>query len=66
MTSSIIETIINIRTTPMSMFKDIDEEEEKEDRRRENGDIDEMSKMNTFMRTRARGDFEYNRNDDEH
>ena len=25
-----------------------------------------MSKMNKFMKTRARGDFEYNRNDDEH
>ena len=24
-----------------------------------------MSKMNKFMKTRARGDFEYNRNDDE-
>ena len=25
-----------------------------------------MSQMNKFMKTRARGDFEYNRNDDEH
>ncbi len=25
-----------------------------------------MSKMNKFMKTRARGDFEYNRNDDEY
>ena len=25
-----------------------------------------MSKMKKFMKTRARGDFEYNRNDDEY
>ena len=30
------------------------------------GEIDEMSKMNKFMKTRARCDFEYYRNDDEH
>ena len=62
MTSSIIETMMNIRTTSMSMKTD--EKEEKEDRRREKGEIDEMSKMNKCMKTRGRGDFEYNRNDD--
>ena len=30
------------------------EEEEKEDRRREKGEIDEMSKMNKFMKTSKR------------
>ena len=66
MTSSTIETMMNIRTTPMDEYEDSDEEEEKEDRRREKGEIDVMSKMNKFMKTRTRGDFEYNRNDDEH
>ena len=47
-------------------YEDSDEEEEKEDRRREKGEIDEMSQMNKFMKTRAGGDFEYNRNDDEY
>ena len=40
MTSSIIETMMNIRTTPMDEYKDSDEEEEKEGRR-EKGEIDE-------------------------
>ena len=31
---------MNIRTTPMDEYKDSDEEEEKEDRRREKGEID--------------------------
>ena len=30
------------------------------------GEIDEMSKMNKCMKTRARGDFGNNRNDDEY
>ena len=47
-------------------YKDSDEEEEKEDRRIEKGEIDEMSKMKKFMKTRARGDIEYNRNDTEY
>ena len=47
-------------------YEDSDEEEENEDRRREKGEIDETSKMNKFMKTRGRGDFEYNRHDDEY
>ena len=35
LTSSTIETMMNIRTTPMDEYEDSDEEEEKEDRRRE-------------------------------
>ena len=41
MTSSTIETMMNIRTTPMDEYEDSDEEDEKEDRRREKGEIDE-------------------------
>ena len=47
-------------------YEDSDEEEEKEDRRREKVEIDEMSKLKKLMKTRARGDFEYNRNDKEY
>ena len=56
---------MNIRTTPMSMktvmkkMRRKTEEEKKEK-------FMNMSKLNKFMKTRARGDFEYNRNDDEH
>ena len=42
-------------------YEDSDEEEEKEDRRREKGEIDEMRKMNKFMKTREMADFEYNK-----
>ena len=66
MTSSIIETMMNIRTTSMSMKTVMKKRRRKTDRRREKGEIDEMSKMNKFMKTRGRGDFEYNRNDDEY
>ena len=66
MTSSIIETMMNIRTTSMSMKTAMKKRRRKTDRRREKGEINEMSKMNTFMKTRGRGDFEYNRNDDEY
>ena len=38
MTSSIIETMMNIRTTPMSMKTVM--KKEKEDRRREKGELD--------------------------
>ena len=66
MTSSIIETMMNIRTTSMSMKTAMKKRRRKTDRRREKGEINEMSKMNKFMKTRGRGDFEYNRNDDEY
>ena len=63
MTSSILETMMNIRTTPMSMktvmkkMRRKTEEEKKEK-------LINMSKMNKLMKSGARGDFEYNRNDD--
>ena len=65
MTSSIIETMMNIRTTPMSMKTVMKKgrrktEEEKKEK------LINMSKMNKFMKTRARGDLEYNRNNDEY
>ncbi len=47
-------------------YEDSDEEEVKEDRRREKGEIDGMSKMKKLMKTRARGAFKYNINDDEY
>ena len=40
MTSSTIETMMKIRTTPMDEYEDSDEEDEKEDRR-EKGETDE-------------------------
>ena len=65
MTSSIIEMMTNIRTTPMSMKTVMKKrrrktEEEKKDK------LINMSKMKKFMKTRSRGDFEYNRNDNEY
>ena len=65
MTSSIIETMMNIRITPMSMktvmkkMRRKTEEEKKEE-------LMNMSKIKKLMKTRARGDFVYNRNDDEY
>ena len=65
MTSSIIETMMNIRITPMSMktvmkkMRRKTEEEKKEK-------LMNMSKIKKLMKTRARGDFEYNRNDDDY
>ena len=64
MTSSIIETMMNIRITPMSMKTVMKKREGRQKKRK--GKIDEMSKMNKCMKTRARGDFENNRNDDEY
>ena len=63
MTSSIIETMMNIRITPMSMKTVMTKRRRKtEEEKKEK--LMNMSKMNTFMKTRARGDFEYNRNYD--
>ena len=65
MTSSIIETMMNIRTTPMSMktvmkkMRRKTEEEKKEK-------LMNMSKMKKLMKSGARGDFEYIRNNDEY
>ena len=65
MTSSIIETMMNIRTTPMSMKTVMKKRRRKtEEEKKEN--LMKMSKMKKLTKTRARGDFEYNRNDDEY
>ena len=65
MTSSIIETIMNIRITPMSMKTVMTKrrgktEEEKKEK------LMNMSKIKKLMKTREMADFEYNRNDDEY
>ena len=65
MTSSTIETIRNIRTTAMSM-KTVMKKRRRKTEEEKKEKLMNMSKMNTYMKTRARGDFEYNRNDDEY
>ena len=65
MISSIIETILNIRSTPMSI-KTVMKKREGRQKKRKKEKLMNMSKMKKFMKTRARGDFEYNRNDDEY
>ena len=65
-TSSIIETMMSIWTTSMimkTMMKKMRRKTEEENKEKW---MNIMSKMNKFMKTRARGDFEYNRNDDEY
>ena len=69
MTSSIIpiiiETMLNIRATPMSMKTVLKKRRRKtEEEKKEK--LMNMSKMKKLMKTRARGDFEYNTNDDEY
>ena len=65
MTSSILETMMNIRITLMSMKTVM-----KKRRRKTGEDKKEkwinMSKMKKLMKTIERADFEYNRNDDEY
>ena len=65
MTSSIIETMMDIRIRPMSMKTVMKKrgrktEEEKKEK------LINMSKMKKLMTTRERADFEYNRNDYEY
>ena len=67
MSSSIIlETIMTIRTTPMSMKTVMKKRRRKTEEKKEK--LKNMSKVKKLMKTRARGDFEYNtynnRNDD--
>ena len=72
MTSSmipiIIETMMNIRTTSMSMKTVMKKRRRKREEKKEK--LMNMSKVKKLMKTRARGDFEYNtynnRNDDEY
>ena len=65
MTSSIIETTMNIRITPMSMNTVMKK------RRRKTGEekkekLINMSIMKKLMKTREMAAFDYNRNDDEY
>ncbi len=59
MTSSIIETMLNIRTTYMSM-KTVMKKRRKTEEKKEK--LINMSKMKKLMKTREMADFEYNRN----
>ena len=62
---STIETMMNIRTTPMSMKTVMKKRRRKtEEEKKEN--LINMSKMKKLMKTIERADFEYNRNDDEY
>ena len=65
MTSSIIEKMMNIRITPMSM-KTVMKERRRKTEEDKKEKLINMSTMKKLMKTRARGDFEYNRNDDEY
>ena len=65
MTSSIIETMMNIRITPMSMKTVMTKRRRKiEEEKKEK--LINMSKTKKLMKTREMADFEYNRNDDEY
>ena len=65
MTSSIIETMMNIRITPMIM-KTVMKKRRRKTEEEKKEKLMNMSKIKKLMKTRARGDFEYNRNDDEY
>ena len=65
MTSSIIETMMNIRTTSMNM-KTVMKKRRRKTEEEKKEKLMNMSKIKKLMKTRARGDFEYNRNDDEY
>ena len=56
---------MNIRTTPMSM-KTVMKKRRRKTEEEKKEKLINMSKMNKLMKTRARGDFKYNRNDNEH
>ena len=65
MTSSIIETMMNIRITPMSM-KIVMTKRRRKTEEEKNEKLMNMSKIKKLMKTREMADFEYNRNDDEY
>ena len=65
MTSSIIETIKNIRITPMSM-KTVMKKKRRKTEEEKKEKLMNMSKMKKLMKTREMADFGYNRNDDEY
>ena len=60
---SIIERIMNIRTTSMSMKTVMKKRRRKTEKKEK---LINMSKMKKLMKTRERAAFEYNRNDDEY
>ena len=62
---SIIETMMNIGATPMSM-KTVMKKRRRKTEEEKKEKLMNMSKMKKLMKTRARGDFEYNTNDDEY
>ena len=64
MISSIIETILNTRTTSMSMKTVMKKRRKTEEEKKEK--LINMSKMKKLIKTRERADFENNRNDDEY
>ena len=65
MTSSKIETMMNIRTTSMSM-KTVMKKRRRKTEEEKKEKLMNMSKMKKLIKTRARSDFEYNGNDDEY
>ena len=65
MTSSIIETMMDIRIRPMSM-KTVMKKRRKKTEEEKKEKLINMSKMKKLMMTRERADFEYNRNDYEY
>ena len=65
MTSSIIETMMNNRITPMSM-KTVMKKRRRKTEQEKKEKLINMSKMKKLMKTIERADFEYNRNDDEY
>ena len=65
MTSSIIETMMNIRMTPLSM-KTVMKKRRRKTEEEKKEKLINISKLKKLMKSRARGDFEYNRNDDEY
>ena len=65
MTSRIIETMMNIRMTPLIMKTVMKKRRRKTEEEKKEKLID-ISKLKKLMKSRVRGDFGYNRNDDEY
>ena len=65
MTLSIIETMMNIRITPMTM-KTVMKKRRRKTEEEKKEKLINMSIMKKLMKTREMADFEYNRNDDEY
>ena len=65
MTSSTIETMLNVWITPMSM-KTVMKKRRRKTEEEKKEILVNMSKMKKLMKTREMADFEYNRHDDEY